>query len=402
MSTTLSPPATHEQWLATAREVATDLARDAVERDRANRPPHDEAARLRDAGLLTLLIPAERGGGGADWRTAYAVIREIAAGDGSIGQLLGYHYLLSWNVRFFGGAAHTERVERAAAEGRWLWGGAFNPRDPDVVLTPTGPSGTGFRLDGRKTFATGARVADRLVVGATRADTGEPLVVFVDPEHPGVVRNDDWDNFGQRLSASGSVEFHAVPVAADDVLGSLSQDDGVLSPFATLVTPAIQLVFVHFYLGIAEGALTAAAEYTRTTTRPWPLSGVASATQDPYVLATYGELAVSARATRALADEAVEAVQTGLDRGPELTGEERGEIAVTVATAKVAATKAALDITARVLEVTGARATASAYGFDLYWRNARTHTLHDPVAYKLREVGDHFLNGAHPPFTLYT
>ncbi|MFF7655678.1 acyl-CoA dehydrogenase family protein [Streptomyces sp. NPDC007983] len=397
--TTLPPPTTHDEWVATARAVAADLATDAVARDQANQPPFDEADRLRKAGLLTLLIPTERGGGGADWRTAYAVIREIAAADGSIGQLIGYHYLLSWNVRFFGGPAHTERVERAAAEGRWLWGGAFNPRDPDVVLTP---DGGGFRLDGRKSFATGARVADRLVAGATRTDTGEPVVVLVDPAHQGVVRNDDWDNFGQRLSASGSVEFDAVPVAAGDILGSLSQDDGALSPFATLVTPAIQLVFVHFYLGIAEGALAAAADYTRTTTRPWLLSGVESATQDPYVLAAYGELAVAARAARALADQAAEAVQSGLDRGHELTGHERGEIAATVATAKVAATKAALDITARILEVTGARSTATAYGFDRFWRNARTHTLHDPVAYKLREVGDHFLNGTHPPFTLYT
>ena len=95
-------PITHEEWVATARAVAAALAEDAVARDRANRPPFDEAHRLREAGLLTLLIPAELGGGGADWRTAYAVIREIAAGDGSIGQLIGYHYLLSWNVRFFG------------------------------------------------------------------------------------------------------------------------------------------------------------------------------------------------------------------------------------------------------------------------------------------------------------
>ncbi|OAH11915.1 acyl-CoA dehydrogenase family protein [Streptomyces jeddahensis] len=388
-------------WISVARTVAADLAKDAAERDKANKPPFEEADRLREAGLLTLLIPSERGGGGADWRTAYAVIREIAAGDGSIGQLIGYHYLLSWNARFFGGPAVVERLDRAAAEGRWLWGGAFNPRDPDVVLTPE-PGGHGFRLDGRKSFATGARVADRLVVGATRSDSGEPLVVFVDPAHPGVVRNDDWDNFGQRLSASGSVEFRSVPVAADDVIGSLSQDDGVLSPFATLVTPAIQLVFVHFYLGIAEGALAAAADYTRSTTRPWLLSGVESATQDPYVLATYGELAVAARATRTLADHAAEAVQQGLDRGHDLTEHERGEIAATVAAAKVQSTKAALDITARILELTGARSTASAYGFDRFWRNARTHTLHDPVAYKLREVGDHFLNGAHPPFTLYT
>ncbi len=193
-----------------------------------------------------------------------------------------------------------------------------------------------------------------------------------------------------------------MPVAADDIIGSLSEEEGTLSPFATLVTPAIQLVFVHFYLGIAEGALAAAADYTRDTTRPWLLSGVDSATQDPYTLATYGELAVSARSVRLLADHAAEAVQRGIDRGQDLTAEERGEIAVTVAAAKVAATQAALDITARILEVTGARSTASAHGFDRFWRNVRTHTLHDPVAYKLREVGDHYLNGAHAPFTLYT
>ncbi|MFJ2113040.1 acyl-CoA dehydrogenase family protein [Streptomyces sp. NPDC087850] len=397
MTTSVHPG--HDRWVATARTVAAGLAEDAVARDRANLPPFDEIARLREAGLLTLLIPADRGGAGADWRTAYAVIREIAAGDGSIGQLLGYHYLLSWNVRFFGDAAHTERLERAAAEGRWLWGGAFNPRDPDVLLTP---DGDGFLLEGRKSFATGARVADRLVVGATRADTGEPLVVLVDPGHPGVVRHDDWDSFGQRLSASGSIEFHAVPVAADAVIGSLSQEEGALSPFATLVTPTIQLIFVHFYLGIAEGALAAARDYTRTTTRPWALSDVEAAVQDPYTLAAYGELTVAARATAALADVAAAAVQRGLDLGPALTEEERGEIAVTVATAKVSATRSALDVTSRILELTGARSTASQLGFDRFWRNARVHTLHDPVAYKLREVGDHFLNGAHPPFTLYT
>ncbi|MFJ6738203.1 acyl-CoA dehydrogenase family protein [Streptomyces sp. NPDC091279] len=396
-----APVTTDTDWIAVARTVAARLAEDAAERDKANQPPFAEVRLLREAGLLTLLVPKERGGGGADWRTAYGVIREIAAGDGSIGQLIGYHYLLSWNVRFFGTAEKTAELERAAVEGQWVWGGAFNPRDPDVTLTPDG-TGDGFLLSGRKSFATGARTADRIVAGAVRTDTGEPVVVLVDPVHAGVERPDDWDHFGQRLSASGSITFRDVPVAAADILGVLSEQEGALDPFATLVTPAIQAIFVHFYLGIAEGALAAARDYTRTVTRPWLLSGVESATQDPYVLAAYGELAVSARAVRALADQAADAVQRGLERGHALTAGERGEIAVTVAVAKAASTRAALDITARVLEVTGARATASDLGFDRFWRNARTHTLHDPVAYKLREVGDHFLNGTHPPFTLYT
>jgi alkylation response protein AidB-like acyl-CoA dehydrogenase len=39
-------------------------------------------------------------------------------------------------------------------------------------------------------------------------------------------------------------------------------------------------------------------------------------------------------------------------------------------------------------------------GFDRFWRNARTHTLYEPVVHRLRDVGDYFLNGAHPPFVL--
>ena len=73
-----------------------------------------------------------------------------------------------------------------------------------------------------------------------------------------------------------------------------------------------------------------------------------------------------------------------------------------MAAAKVVATQVSLDVTSRIFEVTGARATANAVGLDRFWRNVRTHTLHDPVAYKQREVGAHFLTGEYPPFTLYT
>jgi alkylation response protein AidB-like acyl-CoA dehydrogenase len=88
--------------------------------------------------------------------------------------------------------------------------------------------------------------------------------------------------------------------------------------------------------------------------------------------------------------------------GVSLTWEARGELAELIAALKVASTDVALHVTSTVFEVTGARATSNAVGLDRFWRNVRTHTLHDPVAYKQREVGDHFLNGTHPPFTLYT
>ncbi|MGO7888796.1 acyl-CoA dehydrogenase family protein, partial [Rhizobium ruizarguesonis] len=77
-----------------------------------------------------------------------------------------------------------------------------------------------------------------------------------------------------------------------------------------------------------------------------------------------------------------------LARGRDVTARERGEAAAEVYAAKVNATHVSLDITSRVFELTGASSTADKYRFDRFWRNVRTQTLHDPVFYKAREVGE--------------
>ncbi|MGW3356219.1 acyl-CoA dehydrogenase family protein [Streptomyces bungoensis] len=384
-------------WLRVARETADDLATDAVAREQAGKPPFDEVSRLREAGLLTLLLPAASGGGGADWSTAYAVVREIAAADGAIGQLLGCHYLLSWTARFFGAPAPAARVERRSAAEQWCWGGGLAAREAELTLTRTGG---GQVLDGRQSYATGVLVADRLAVRAVRADTGEPFAVVVDPARHGVGVDADADTFGQRLAAGGSVEFDAVPVTGDDILGSLSADEDVLSPPAALMSPVGRLLSVQLRLGMAEGVLAEAREYSRAAhsapRSAWP----AAASEDPHALAAYGELTVLTRSASALADQALEAVNGGLARGDDLTYDEYAETSVLVAMAEAAASRAAQESTSRALDVVGTRSVSARLGFDRFWRNARAHTLHEPVTHRLHDVGDYFLNGAHPPFVL--
>lgn len=396
--TTLTPSATDRaHWSAVADELGQRLAVDALERDRANHEPLVEAALLREARLASLTVPREDGGAGERWSTALEVVRRVARGDGSIGQLVGYHYVNLSNLWLHDNPELARRLGRATAERQLLWGDAVNPIDPDLVLRPDGP---GYRLDGTKSFSTGASSGDVVLAAGAVTTTGEPLLVAVDTDTPGIRFPRDWDNLGQRLSASGSASFDDVAVPADRVVGSLAPER--TTPRSSLITPAIQSVFGFLYLGIAEGALDAAAEYTRTSGRPWVLGGAGSVQEEPYVLAGYGTFAARLRAVAALAERTAAELDAADARRGELTWHERGELAAGVAALKVVATETALDVTAGILELTGARSTASRHGFDRFWRNVRTHTLHDPVAYKRREVGDHYLNGTHVPFTLYT
>lgn len=384
-------------WSDDAERLATTLRADAAARDRAGVEPEHEVALLKESGLLPLLVPAERGGTGAGWLAANAVTRTVSAADASVGHLLGYHYLQLWRGELFDRPDLVERLQRDTVAGTWFWAGVSNPLDAALELTP---ADGGFLVNGRKTFATGAAVADRLVVSATRTDDGQKLTFALDARADGVRYLHDWDNLGQRLTASGGVEFTNAFLPADDVFGATPDAEPPVR--LSLAALAFQLFLTQIYVGIAEGALAEAADYTRTKTRPWALSGVDAAVRDPHIVAGYGELVAAVLAAGALTDRAAAALGAAFDLGAALSEQERADAAVAVSAAKVVATKVVNETTTKVYEFTGARATANRYGFDRFWRNARTLTLHDPVVYKAHEVGAHFLTGEHPPHTGYS
>ncbi|MBS0552634.1 MAG: monooxygenase, partial [Proteobacteria bacterium] len=174
------------------------------------------------------------------------------------------------------------------------------------------------------------------------------------------------------------------------------------SPFACLRPLLAQLIFVNIFLGIAEGAVAEARGYTRTQTRLWPASPAAQVSEDPYILGHYGDFWLTLEATRKLADHAAARFAAAWAEGLALTEAGRGEVALAIATAKVTATRGGLDLTSRIFEVTGARSTTAALRLDRYWRNLRVHTLHDPVDYKVRELGDWALNCNYPKPSFYS
>lgn len=385
-------------WSGIAHQVADQLGADAVARDRANETPFAEAKLLKDSGLVTLLVPEEYGGGGGHWATALTAVRIIARADASIAQLLAYHYINEGNI-VFTIPAETDRRRwfEATADGRWVWGDSVNPTDPDLTLVP---NVNGWVLNGQKRYSTGSAVGDALLVNAriTAGEDKDKILAFVlGKGRHGVEYLDDWDFLGQRLSSSNSVVYRDVQISHEDVLGYLGDE-----PYSSLVTAGIQLAFGNLYLGIAEGALAKARDLINARPNAWFLSPAEKYRHDPFVQRLVGDFQARTAAVAALAEKVNRNFEHVLALGHEVTAEVRGELAIEIAELKVTSSDLATQLTHQIFEATGTSSTASKHGFDLYWRNIRTHSLHDPVDYKKLEVGAHFLNGELQPLSLYT
>jgi alkylation response protein AidB-like acyl-CoA dehydrogenase len=228
---------------------------------------------------------------------------------------------------------------------------------------------------------------------------GKLLIAAIPSGRSGITLHNDWNNIGQRQTDSGSASFERVRVEESELL----LDPGPLStPFACLRPLIAQLTFTHMFLGIAEGAFDEARNYTLTETRAWHKSSAEDVRQDPYVLHHYGEFWVALEGVRLLVERAAGLLDQAWAKGPTLSEHERGQLAIAIATAKVAATRQGLDLCSRLFEVTGARSTHASLRLDRHWRNLRTQTLHDPVDYKLHELGDWALNQALPTPTFYS
>jgi alkylation response protein AidB-like acyl-CoA dehydrogenase len=379
-----------------ARQLAAKLAATARDRDRQGGTPRAERNLVRDSGLLTIGIPAAFGGGGASWPQIMQVIQTIAAADSSMAQVYGFQHVLLSTCLLFGTPAQSRKLLEGTVANRWFWGNTLNPLDRRLALVTTR---TGRVLRGDKSYSTGSLDSDMLIVSALEDGTGKLIVAALPTARAGIELHGDWHNMGQRQTDSGSSKFNDVILRDHEILGP----PGPLgSPFATLRPCIPQLSFTHVFLGIADGALREARDYVRTRTRPWIGTKVESNTQDPYVLERFGDMTVVLAGAQAVADRAAELLERAWQRGDDITPDERGRLAIEIAAAKVLASRAVLDITSQIFEVTGASATSASWGFDRFWRNARTLTLHDRLDYKVHDLGQWYLNDQWPTPSFYS
>ncbi|MEU1320526.1 SfnB family sulfur acquisition oxidoreductase [Streptomyces tibetensis] len=380
--------------LAVASALAAEFRKGAAERDARRRLPHAEIERLSASGLLAVSVPAEFGGADVGAGTLAEIFRLLAGADASLAQIPQSHFVYVNVLRrqgtyeqrafLFGEVLAGKRFGNAQSEA-----GTAHVQDIRTRLAPR-PDGSHV-LDGVKHYSTGALFAHWIPVLA-RAEDDTLHVAYVPRDAPGLTVLDDWNGMGQRTTASGTVRLESVPVPANRVVPHHLTFRG-----PQLHGSVAQLLHAAIDVGIASGALAEAVEFVRTKSRPWFESvgeGHATAAEDPLLIQRFGELAVRERAAEALLREAARQVDAAR---ADLTDDSAAVASVAVATAKVTAADAAVEIGSALFEVAGTRSALASLGLDRHWRDARTHTLHDPARWKIQHIGRYVLNGTRPP-----
>lgn len=376
--------------LAVARQLAAQFAAGASERDTKRILPHAELDALSQAGLLAITVPQAYGGIDVSAATLAEVTAILAEADSSIGQIPQNHFYILEALRVDGTEAQKQRFfSRALAGDRF--GNALSEAGSKPVNqhdTRITQDGDGFRINGRKFYSTGVLFAHWVVIFADDAD-GKGTMSFVPSGAAGLTLVDDWSSFGQRTTGSGTTLIDNVHVPADDVV---AHHKGFERP--TTIGSLGQIVHAAVDLGIARAALAETIAYVRTKARPWMDSGLARAADDPYTIERIGDIGIKLDAATAFIAHAGRLV----DAARAAPGEDAVATAsIAVAGVKVLTTEVALLATNTLFELAGARSTLIAANLDRHWRNARTHTLHDPVRWKYHVVGNYLLNGVNPP-----
>jgi SfnB family sulfur acquisition oxidoreductase len=370
--------------------VAYDDLLDGAVDHRERRLPAKELDRFSGSGLWAITVPKAYGGAGVSFATLAEVIAIISAADPNLGQLPQNHLAAVDAIRVTA-SEEQKRLWFARVLQGYRLGNAFseaNSRHVGAFETTVRRLGDSFVVNGEKFYATGALFAHFIHIGAVD-ENGNVHLAIAPRDAPGLTIIDDWSSFGQRTTASGNVLIDHVRVGPEAVIpaylgGERPSSNGSVS----------QIIQAAVDAGIARGAIEETIRFVRNHVRPWLDSRQEHGYEDVFTIAQIGDLEVKLHAAEALLERAGLAIDEILDNPSE---EAVGEAAVKVAEAKVLTTEIAILATNKLHELGGTRSTLGRYNFDRHWRNARTHTLHDPVRWKYFHVGNHLLNGVAPP-----
>jgi SfnB family sulfur acquisition oxidoreductase len=380
---------TEDQAVAVASRLAIEISEGSSIRDRNRLLPQHEIGTLMQSGLLGISVPAEYGGTDITNASLAEVITILAQADSSVAQIPHSHFTILESLRLSGSEEQKTYFFKRALSGE-LFGNAqaeIGDKPAGEIVTRLRPDGPGYRISGSKYYSTGALFADWIAIVGLDPQ-GQQVLAIVPRQTDGLTIVDDWQGFGQRTTASGTVLLDDVYVARDSVIEHYRALDRH-APLGSLG----QLLHSAIDLGIARAAFADMLEFVKRKSRGNANLGIENPTADPLTISRTGTIAVKLEAASAVLEKAGRKVDVAqINPSPETAI----DASLAVAAAKILTTEAALDATNGLFELAGASATSEILNLDRHWRNARTHTVHDPVRWKHFAIGDYHLNGKVP------
>ena len=381
---------TDNEALEAARKLAASAREHAAKRDQQRKLPWSLIEEFTRSGLGSISIAREFGGPQVSFVTLAEVFAIISAADPALGQIPQNQVGILNLISAIATQPQKEQLFASVLQG-WRIGNAGPERGSKNTLdmqARINADGEDFAISGQKFYSTGALFAHWIAVKALN-DDGKQVMAFVRRGTPGLLVVDDWSGFGQRTTASGTVLLNNVRVEAELVL-----DNWRLGETPHIQGAVSQLIQAAIDLGIARGAIADTISFVRERSRPWIDAKVERNSDDPYVIADVGKLHIELHAAEALLRKAGRVLDEVSAAPIDAAAAARASIAV--AEAKVLSTELSLLASEKLFELAGSRASLAEFNLDRHWRNARVHTLHDPVRWKYHAIGAYHLNGTLP------
>ncbi|MGX5801194.1 SfnB family sulfur acquisition oxidoreductase [Bradyrhizobium sp. Arg314] len=376
--------------IAVAHRLAAEFVKESSRRDRERIWPVAELDAFSQSGLWSINVPRAFGGPEVSYATLAKVIEIISAADSSIGQIAQNHLGVVAAIRTVSDKDQQALLFAEVLKGT-RFGNAFSEfgskRAADFETRFT-DAGDHVIVNGQKFYSSGALLA-HLVPIVALDDEGRAWYAIADRAAPGLTVIDDWSSFGQRTTLSGTVIIDNVKVPKTHLVPGYKGYDKPTADGAIF-----QVIQVAVDTGIAQAAINETVRFVRTKSRAWIDSGVDNAWDDPYTIQAIGDLTLRLHAAQALLEKAGHAIDRAV---AEPTADTVAHAQIVTAESKILSTEIAIAATNKLFELAGTRSTLAEHNLDRHWRNARTHTLHDPVRWKYAILGKYFLNGENPP-----
>ncbi|WP_413741130.1 acyl-CoA dehydrogenase family protein [Sodalis sp. RH15] len=386
----------YAQLAARFRPIFSKIAAGAIDRESTRSLPTEPIRWLKEAGFGTLRIPKEQGGYGASLPQLFQLLIELAEADSNLPQALRAHIAFVEDRLNAPDSPEREQWFRRFIDGDIVGSGWTEIGEVKLgeVKTKVTPSEQGWRLDGEKFYSTGALFADWIDVFAQRSDTGGSVIALVGTHQAGVLREDDWDGFGQRTTGSGTTRFHHAQVAPEHVYDFADR--------FRYQTAFYQHVLLATLAGIGRAVQRDVAQGVRSRRRIYSHGNADFARDDAQIQQVVGQIGAWAFAVEATVLRAADSLQQAYEAHFSGDGQQERQANILAEVdadkAQVIATQWVQRAAGELFNALGASDTRAAKALDRHWRNARTLSSHNPVIYKARIVGDYLINGHEPTF----